>query len=281
MNDVIVVGGGIVGATIGKALKMQGREVLILDDNKALGGSRPSGGHIKPSWVPMLEHGTITKSLQMLERIWGVKSEEFMVRETEKHTTMFRVDMDKVMEYEKTMAKVTSLAGLQKPHPVVNCTGLGVLQCKLLIVAAGVWCPELIKGIGMKYRMQSKRGISFRYSGKLKEPFIEQWAPYKQIVAHQQEANEIWVGEGSAILQANWTQERSKACEQRCREALETTQSPTSIYHGCRPYALPVDPSHPCLFLKLGPSAYLVTGTGKLGTVSAGWAAERIIKETC
>jgi glycine/D-amino acid oxidase-like deaminating enzyme len=57
VKDVIVIGAGIIGATIAKAFTAKGREVLLMDANLSMPGTAPSGGHMRPQWFGNLKTG--------------------------------------------------------------------------------------------------------------------------------------------------------------------------------------------------------------------------------
>lgn len=283
MQDVIVVGAGIIGSTIASALRNQGRSVTVLDANKPLAGTPPSGGHLKPSWFGGMKKVDYEPAMELLDKTWGLVEEEFIIRPSKLKATIWRVDTDKVVKSERTLAAVTGIDLLDTNAPKVTTTTED-FRCRLLIVAAGVWCQELLPEILPPKSLIAKQGISFRYQGNLANPFIKPWAPYKQIVAHQQTANEIWIGEGSAILSANWDARRSSTCQERCISSLArlypsmALKQPTRAIEGLRPYY--ASGADPCLCKQVGKAAWVVTGAGKLGTIAAGWAARRILDAT-
>lgn len=284
VKDVIVVGCGIVGATIALALRKQGRQVLILDSNKPLSGTKPSGGHLKPSWLGGMPKSEYVPAMEMLEEIWGMEKSEFQLKPTGLYTTVHRVNTEQVIQTKHTQGEVNKLICRQQRHPIVqwaSATGKRrVMRCSLLIVATGVWCQELLPNVfPTKKELQAKQGVSFRIHGST-IPFIKPWAPYKQVVAHQQSPGEIWVGDGSAILPQNWHDERTEQCLSRCLFALRLDRKKhLKTIVGLRAYCK--SSKDPCVLKKVGPSAYVVTGAAKMGTIAAGWAARRIIDVTC
>ena len=272
MRDVIVIGCGIIGATVGLVLRKQGRDVLILDDGRPMGGTAPSGGHLKPSWFSGMKKEAYEPAMQLLDDVWGLKTEEFVLRPTPLTTTVYRVDTDQVLQTERTVVSVTGLEHLQN-YPLVKFDG-GEERTRLLVVAAGAWCGELLEGLEVK----AKQGVSFRFSGKLKQPFIQPWAPYKQIVTHQQTESTVWVGDGSAILPENWTEERTAACLVRCQKSLGLGFKKLTATTGLRPYCN--SGKDPCLLKQITSRVWVATGAGKSGTIGAGWAARRILDAT-
>lgn len=301
MWDAVVVGGGIVGATVASALELEGCQVLLLDDGRTGSGTVPSGGHLKPSWFGGLPKAEYEPAMELLDRCWTLHSEEFAVREpllgsTLTHTTVYRVDTDQVVNRPKTLGRVTALHKLDN-YPLVcyrTCTdsdeggveddGFGSsngsqfedheVRCKLLVVATGAWAAQLVEGV----QVQAKAGVSFRMPGTLAAPFVQPWAPYRQVVAHQQGDKEIWVGDGTAVLAENWSTERTTSCLTRCVGALGLNKGtqPLRTLQGNRPYCK-TEGKDPCLLKRLGKRAWLATGAGKSGTIAAGWAARRII----
>jgi glycine/D-amino acid oxidase-like deaminating enzyme len=271
MRDVIVVGCGIVGATITKSLLAAGMDVLTIDDNRPLSGTIPSGGHLKPSWFGSMPKKEYEPALKLLDDVWGLKEEAFVVRPTSLQTTVYRVDTDEVIKTPRTIATVSDIVTTGQ-YPEVT-FGDEVEHCRHLVVCAGVWCGVLLPNINVV----AKQGVSFRIKTKLDKPFVKPWAPYKQVVAHQQKPFEVWVGDGSALLEANWTPERTEECLYRCNRALGTTGAPMRTLVGLRPYCK--TGNDPCLFRRVTPKTWLVTGAGKSGTIAAGWAATKILKE--
>ena len=254
MEDFIVIGGGIMGATIGLALRKQGRKGLIIDDGRKMAGTRPSGGHLKPSWFSGMKKEDYEPAMELLNNVWGLDESEFKIRPSGLTTTVYRVDTDQVVSIKKTIGKVTGLDSLDK-YPIVR-VGEERYRCRWLVIA----------------------GVSFSFTGTV-EPFIKLWAPYKQIVAHQQSKDRIWVGDGTAILSKNWTKEREIQCRKRCAKPLGVGNKLKKITTGLRPYVKKTD-GQPCLLKRPYPQVWIATGASKLGTLAAGWAARRIIDAT-
>ena len=266
----------MVGCTVAAAARRAGADVLLLDDARPMPGSRASGGHLKPSWLGGMKKSEYEPAMKLLDEVWGLSSEEFVIYPLRVvSTTVYRVDPDAVAAYPRTEQRVTGIHNLEG-NPEVRWNGGGA-RCRCLVVATGSWAGELVPEL----KISGKMGVSFRFKGKLNKPFIKAWAPYKQVVAHQQSEEEVWVGDGSALLTENWTAERTDECMRRCRNTLPVGMrglEPAKVIHGIRPYCAIPD-GQPCLIHRLGPNAWAVTGAGKLGTIAAGWAAGRLVNE--
>jgi glycine/D-amino acid oxidase-like deaminating enzyme len=279
VRDAIVIGAGIVGATITKTLIAAGRQVLLVDSGREMAGTKPSGGHLKPSWFSGMKKAEYEPAMELLDQTWGLFSESFVIKPVMMATTVYRVDTDVVVAYPYTQGNVTSIDMLdniprikyssKKEENVEERT-------RLLVVAAGKWCAELLPEVFANNPVIPKRGISFRFTGTT-APFIKPWAPYKQIVAHQQGNNEIWIGDGSAILEENWTEDRTQQCLTRCQSSFKGAKLIRSIT-GVRPYCK--TNGDPCLLSQVGKHCWVATGAGKSGTIAAGWAARRILDAT-
>lgn len=279
MRDAIVVGAGIIGSTISKALELQGMDVLLLDDNMPFSGTVPSGGHLKPSWFGGMKKTEYEPAMELLAEVWGLIEQQFIIYPNRKKETVFRVDTDNVIKTPYTRAKVWGVL-VDEAEPIVRyMTPLNNRMteepCRFLVVAAGIWTNLLFTDIAVT----AKQGVSFRLPGTLKSPFIKPWAPYKQVVAHQQGDGEIWAGDGTAILPTNWKDEQTAKCLLRCNNATGRLESqPIKTLVGYRPYCK--TGGEPCLIQQVGPRAWAVTGSGKLGTIAAGWSALRMLDES-
>lgn len=280
-KDAIVIGAGIIGATIAQFLRVKGLDVLVLDSRHKMAGTRPSGGHLKPSWFSGIKKSDYEPAMETLDRIWGMSSEEFVIWPSPITTTVYRIDTDTVLSrYGSTVATVTGIRLEDSSLPVVEYregSELKETRTMLLVVAAGVWCRELLPGYFKEGDLVGKRGVSFRLPHVLERPFIRPWAPYKQIVAHQQTATDIWIGDGTAILSKNWDETRTQACLSRCCNAvgLDVANTPARSITGIRPYYKGTG-ADPCFCKLVAPRCWVATGAGKSGTIAAGWAANRI-----
>ncbi len=280
VKQVVVIGCGIIGATVALALRKQGKEVTILDSGNPMAGTAPSGGHLKPSWFSGMSKDDYQPAMDLLQEIWGLSESEFVVRPTGLKTTVYRVDTDVVVKTPRLKATVTKI-NVESNYPEITYrTAIGqfTVQAELLVVAAGVWCQELLPEIFKDNPIQRKRGVSFRMEHNLASEFIQPWAPYKQIVAHQQATNEIWIGDGSAIIESNWSNERTLACLQRCKKAIGGEPKLLKSITGIRPYCRHENKNDPCLLVKPTRRVWVATGAGKSGTIGAGWAASRILR---
>lgn len=276
MRDVIVIGAGVIGATVSKVLASRGMDVLTLDDRRPFSGTGPSGGHLRSSWFGEMPETLWRPSLQTLDQAWGLLSESFRVGPVKE--TVYRVDTDVVLAAPFTRAKALGVSLLNN-YPLVEYRVFAGApkevvceRCRWLLVATGTWANELVKGVDTT----AKQGVSFRVKQVLQENVIIPWAPYKQVVAHQQTGSTVWVGDGTAILTKNWTDAKTAQVRERCLRVAELTGDVLEERQGWRPYSSH-EPMLPCLLRQLGPRAWVATGAGKRGTIAAGWVANTLV----
>ena len=273
--DALIVGGGLFGGTIAHALHAQGRKVVVFDDQRPNGGTAPSGGLMKPGWFAGLGKDVHEPALALLDRLFGVETVEFDIYAASlkiKREKVFRLRPKKVTKLPEGMLKIKRTV-VSVRQGAVDTGDEEVYEAPLVIVAAGVWCRELMRDVEVK----ALKGVSFQFNGELPVGIIKPWAPYKQIVAHQMVPGLIWGGDGSAILEGNWTAERIEQCKKRVRSIMPEGSRMLGAVTGLRPKC----PGHkPCLFEEKEPGLFVATGGAKNGSVAAGWVAHRILEET-
>ena len=77
MTDAIIVGGGLFGAIIAKALRADGHEVLVIDRGERYAGSKPAACLMKPSWFSSLGRKVHVPALRLLGDLYDIKNIEF------------------------------------------------------------------------------------------------------------------------------------------------------------------------------------------------------------
>lgn len=271
-----IVGGGVFGSVIGAALYQDGCKVTVFDSRKENAGSLASGFLMKPSWFSNMKSKDSEASLQLLDELYGLQELKFRVGPLK--TTVFRVDRNAVLKnpdlkYVNEKVEDISSDGKIFTHPNDD-----PYKFDLVVVAAGVWCHRFFD----LPELDGKTGVSFQwkhdgpYSPKLEKNLISVWAPYKQVVAFNVPGeNEIWAGDGTAILQKNWKEGRVAECMKRVCKATGLPHNGGTFQVGIRPYYKTKDPCH---VEKRGHKLWLATGGSKNGTIGAAWAANKILE---
>jgi glycine/D-amino acid oxidase-like deaminating enzyme len=284
-TEVIVIGAGVVGATVAEAFRKRGMEVWVLDDDDPEGGSRPCGGLIKPSPLMGLPDVDIRESLDILESCFGLTKEVMTIRPSGNliKAGIFGVMMDHVFKIEKTVGHVW---GYETAPNKVFFTPLGEvksveIKCKILVIAAGVRTKKLVPEAFVKDDLIAKRGFSFHFAGQVQEPFVKFWAPYKQITVHNTvyHGEEIvWAGDGSALTLPSWYEGRIKEAYKRVTDEMEPGHEYIRTLRGLRSFVRNKK-YKPCFLKEIDPHCWIATGSGKFGLISGGYSAKEIIKK--
>lgn len=288
MYDVIVVGAGIMGATISEALKkFQSRDVLVLDDNRPMAGTPPSGGSVTPSKLTGLGDDLVNPVLETLDKLWGLRKENFLVKPSMGllKYDVFQTDMGAILSIPKTFGTVFSVrkpgAFPQVVYTASSTDGMGEavrVMARNVVICAGSFCNVLLPEV-FGNDLTAKVGVSFRWHGKIKQAFAMQWRPYLKIFAHPIHVGgdvwETWGCDGSAIIHKNWTDDRIPDSRERVRKAIGTKEQPYITQIGLRPF---FKDHKPCYLDEVQPNIWVATGAGKFGSIAAGWAANELLR---
>jgi glycine/D-amino acid oxidase-like deaminating enzyme len=274
-QDVIIIGGGLFGSIIAKTLSERYKNILVIDRDEPLAGSKAAGCLMKPGWFSGFTQKQVDDSLAHLDKLYGVETKEFKLNLGK--TKVHWCDPDKILK-DNTFTRVKGNV-LKVNEASVKAEVDGTVRNfygSLIIVAAGFWTAELID----VPKIQGKRGVSFRTFGRV-DPFIHVWAPYRQIVGFNIKSDTVWIGDGNAINHENWHKKPNvELSKERCFKALEDHGADTTVRYrtieGIRPY---IKDAKPCYYERPRRNLFVVTGGAKNGTIAAAWAALRIKDE--
>ena len=262
MVDVVVVGAGLFGSIISAGLKMAGHNVAVFADQRQGMASTAAGCLMRPSWAALMSRPEFEGCLALLDQLYGVKQLRMQVPAGFVMDCWW-VDPAKILVPPLNNMTVFSLD--DNPLPVK-------------IIATGAFKTDLVPS-ALQDMVEPKRGVSFLFNGELKHPFIEIWAPYKQIVALQMTEDTIWIGDGSSLKPASWNTERVAQSRARCVKALRDRgiySEPHTMHWGDRPYVSGL--TEPALLTEFKPGTWYATGGAKNGTLGAAWCALQLIK---
>ncbi len=231
--NVNIVGAGLFGQVIAARLREVGHEVRVFDRRNALAGSVPSGGHLKPSWLTAIPSKDLDRALEALNRLYKVES--LMCRFAGlKDIELLRVDVETVLNTGLVIETEVTCVG-DGWMKYVGPDGEDLTAIGTTIVAAGIWTGELIPSI--KHLLTGKKGMSFTYATQEPmENIIAPYAPYKQIVRTAHGPGKIWIGDGSAIIEKNWSQDTEGRIYSRIAPYAPKEATEVLIQRGIRPY---------------------------------------------
>lgn len=274
MTDAIVVGAGLFGQIITKALRAEGRHVQMLDARYKGAGSKPAACLMKPSWFSSLGKDVYEPSLRLLDELYGVQDVVFETRPKLAKATVHWIPPSKILLHPAAINEV--VMRIEKNRVI---TANGYFKAELIIVAAGIWTQMLLP----QYPQTGQKGIAFLWPDREENPaFIQPWAPYRQLIGFDR-GDGYWISDGTAIKQENWTKAREDQSWHRCAGIMGRIGSDdrdtgrAQVFVGIRPYA---KGHKPCLLQEVRPGLWVASGGAKNGTLAAGWCAHVIRERT-
>lgn len=283
--DTVVVGGGLFGKIISRALARRGQQVQCIDNHNTVRGSDPAACLMKPSWLNKLGPELRT-SLKLLDELYGVRDIAFRVYPSGLRTVVHWVDPGDII-YPSADIGVYHSNGTVDAYVQDDGRWLvhwrdsdqwdeQISSCQNVVFAGGIWTSSLVPQL--RGRMDGRWGVAIRVPAQIAEPFINTWAPYRQLVAFNITPKELWVGDGSA-WKDHPTDERIAVSVKRELDAVGLGHLNPSQYRtmlGVRPYIKGL--KEPCLLQEINDGVWVATGGAKNGTASAAWAANRLIE---
>lgn len=270
-NPILVVGAGLFGQVIAAKLRLDGHMVQVFDSQEPGSGSKPSGGHLKPSWLSFLDRKERDTAFETLDALYGMETLkcQFLTRTVD----LMRIDVDKVLNTGKVfLAKVTSIGDGWLRYTPKGSIDSNVHVKGTVIVAAGVWCARLMPHlVGTTF---AKQGVSWLFTGVTTPPenLIAPWAPYKQVVRTNHGPGTVWMGDGSAIIPENWNDNKELQIKERILKHTNFPYETLTPQRGMRPY---IRSYHQGL-QQVGAQLWVATGGGKSGMCLAGVYANKL-----
>lgn len=277
--DAVVIGAGIFGSLITRALRASGRNVLTVDAKYKNAGSAPAACLMRPGWFSSLGKDVYEPALKKLDELVGVRDLQF--KTPVGNTTVHWCDPKQVLldQNEVLVGAVTQIIGTAGQWLLYR-SGGEQIRIPLLVVATGIWTKTLVPEV----EVTSQAGVAWlRPANIIEQPFIRVWAPYKQIVAFNR-GDGLWAGDGLALR--TWSDAYENASRERCDNALlrrsvlgpsiNSPKAPEVVkLFGYRPY---VKDAKPCLLKEVRKGLWVATGGAKNGTLAAGWCADQIVR---
>lgn len=278
MHDFIVVGGGLFGRIISRALSSKGASVAVVDDGRPLSGSKAAACLMKPGWASSMTTQEYDSAVGLIQDLYGpIVDISLRVRGTPKSVTVHWTNPADILRGGGT-DDIAGRAEKISDKTVILSNGRELQARKAVIICTGSWVKELLPQYSET--LTPKGGWAFTWSGQIAEPFLRLWAPYRQIIGFNRGPDEIWCGDGSALSMKTFhdcgSMHKSLA---RCVEALGPHADPARgprITAGLRPYM--VGRKAPALFEEVQPGLYVASGGGKNGTLGAAWSAQRLLE---
>lgn len=277
-HGAVVVGAGIFGSLIARALRKAGCRTLVVDAKRKDSGSAPAACLMRPSWFSSLGKSIYEPALRKLDELVGVQDIQFRAGPLGSKIAVHWCDPKQVL-LDQNEVRTGEVVGITRKGNAweVKIAGHSMMwsvRVPLVIVATGVWTKLLLPEVDVV----AQAGVAWLWpKADIDDPFIKVWAPYKQIVAFNR-GDGLWIGDGSTAR--SWTVANREASLLRCTLASRDRRvggvvfEPTELF-GYRPY---VKDAKPCLFKELRKGLWVATGGAKNGTLAAGWCADQIVR---
>lgn len=278
--DCAIIGNGIFGAIIAKKLRKQGMQILTIDSNEKLAGSKPAACLMKPSWYAAMGPETYKPAMKLLEELYNVEKIEFQTKV--KKVIVDWINPLSILIPADVNGRISEIYKFKDGWQIIrdcgNNSAYPVIRTKNIILAAGVWCNKILSNSGLPIveDLKAQTGTSFKVLGQTLQPRIHIWMPYKQIVDFNISTTHVWVGDGIAVPE--YTDEHLLKSQIRCANFLGTYVTDLIPTTGHRPY---VKNAKPCYLKEHAHGLWVVTGGAKNGTIAAGWAAHTLGERLC
>ena len=267
-HDIVVVGNGLFGSIATTLARRRGHRVTLISDKQAFAASGASGCVLAPSWLNSLDKGAVDTSMDILGELYTIKPIEFQTNLLKKFTAS-RVDASEILLEPDVVGRVASLSA--KGVVLEN----GDKHVGKVLLATGVWTPNLAPDMP---KMRGLWGCSVMFSGSILDPRIHVYAPYRQAVAFQAAKGKVWMGDGTALIQATWDKEKIDRMVTTVRRGVSLfglNDKGAKVTCGARPY---VEGHKAGYFEQLNKNTWISTGGAKNGTVLAAWQAELFMR---
>jgi glycine/D-amino acid oxidase-like deaminating enzyme len=269
-HNIIIVGAGLFGSIAAKLAREHGHDVTVVDSREPWAASKASGCVIAPSWLNSLSREQIDAGMGVLNDLYTVHDVEFQTNALAKFKAKRVAPSDILKDADVHDTVVEVRDGL------VKLASGDVLRGKVLVAAGIGTAGHLIKAMPA---MRGLWGASMRFKGVIDQPRIHVYAPYKQAVAFQLSRSEVWMGDGTALVDKTWRESREGRIDNTARRGASLfglSLERVKFNEGARPY---VEGHKAGFFVRVTPNVWVSTGGAKNGTLLAAANAAQFLKE--
>lgn len=257
---ILIVGSGLFGSVARDLLTARGIPCKVIDDGRPMSGSYPAGCLTKPSWLDALGKAR-EPALGLLDQLYGIQKLPLRLGPARLDSIM-HVPPAAILRAPDVRARVT---GILPEAGVVHLDSGETLVGHSILVAAGVWCRELLPLHFGSARLEGLQGVSLRFRETLPEARLKLWAPFKQSVAFNIEPGVAWFGDGTSLRPESWTPEHDERAQTHAADLGLDPSNLIEVRHGLRPYVR----GHTGWFQRAGRRCWVSTGGAKNGVVLA------------
>ena len=279
-HNVVIVGAGLFGCIAAALARAEGHRVTLIGKSRPYEASPASGCVLAPSWLNALSKADVASALAVLGDLYRLHDLEFRTHLGVKFKAQ-RVHTPDVLVRPDLTANVTKVTnGKVWYNDSQGVHHISLPKEGVVLVAAGIWTGELVDIPPMR----PLYGCSLRIKGQAAEPRLSVYAPYRQAVMFNMTRNDVWFGDGTALIQKTWEAEfasRITSTKERAAHLLEAKPNSPEVVGakvtvGARPY---VEGHKAGFYAKLAPRLFVSTGGAKNGTVLAALHALRFVRD--
>lgn len=275
--DVIIIGAGLFGSMTAKYMRKHGYTTLIIDNQNPMAASKCSFGVWKEGWVNKVIKKEVEEGLELLEEFaGGISMKDFFNMDKEVVEKMFYVDCSNILNEKSIDEKVTNI----KNNKVTTDKNTHTAT-KAVIVCAGVWTPELLKGYSNVPKIDVYWGATLDYSQKIDTSRYTTWAPYKQSVLLKVNDKKFVFGDGATVKNPSTSDPRVETASTRLVQhasdviGSSDTSLITAVNEGYRPY---LAKGFGSMVNKHDKNLFSATGGAKNSTILCGWIAKQLLQ---
>lgn len=273
-SDIIIIGAGLFGSMTAKYMKKKGLNVILIDCEQEMAASKCSFGVWKEGWINKTIKTEVAEGLPLLEEFAGIKKEEFFNMDKEILEPMFYVDCRKILNEKYLKETVVSIK-----NNIVKTNKGEHTSTKAVIVCAGVWTPELLKGYKNVPKVDIAWGATMDYSQNIDSSRYKTWAPYRQSILLKVDEKKFVFGDGATVKNPKTEDPRIEAASTRLvLHAADVIGSSdiskiTSVKEGYRPY---LAKGFGSMVNQHDSKLFSATGGAKNSTILCGWVAKSL-----
>jgi len=290
-TDVVVVGAGLFGSMTAKFLKSKGIETIIIDRRDPMSASKCSSGIWRPGWAHKIQR-EVEESLPIIAQFTAIDTLPIFDVDKEIETTIDFIDCNNILNedflegdvkgctytFNRFNAKIQSV--------IVDVDGIDIeIECNYVVVCAGAFTNQVLNRLKMPlhFGIDGLWGAVIHSSDKLKQNYIQNWAPYKQLYGLTlqrggEEVSYFTMGSSAKNPPAGGDNRTLNIGEKLVQYAAATgkLRNIVEIPEGLRPFFVEKEMD---FVNRHGVNVLSATGGAKNSTLLCGYAAQRIFQE--
>lgn len=288
-TEVLIIGAGLFGSMTQKYLRSKGIGSLIVDNRDPLGASKCSSGIWRPGWAGKIAP-QVEQSIPTISRFTAIDTKPIFDKDKEVETQIDFIDCNNILdedflEGEAVECIFANSKRTKVSQVIVEVDGVKVeISCDHLVICAGAMTNAVLEKLGLPvlYGLDANWGAVLHCREILKQNFIQNWAPYKQLYG----LNLIRGGEKVSYFTMGMSAKNPpKGGDNRTLNIGEKMTAAArgfnmkniiEIPEGNRPFFVEKDVD---FVNKHSANVYSATGGAKNSTLLCGYVAKRLFQE--